>query len=69
VLVPLDTPVTTPEVELTVAEVLLLLHVPPVAPALNVNAEVEVPVIASVPVIAGVTLSVTTRVPVQPPTL
>jgi len=43
-----------------------LLHVPPVAPALNPNVVEFVPQIIKVPEITGVALSVTTWVAVQP---
>ena len=61
------TPVIVPELEPTVTKVLLLLHVPPVTPALKDKVVVEVPHKTNVlPEITGVALSVTTCVVVQP---
>ena len=65
-LVPGATPVITPELEPTVTNVLLLLHVPPVTPALNPKADVAVPHTVNIPEITGTELSVTTWLVVQP---
>ena len=65
--VPEATPVTIPvDGSIPAADPLLLLHVPPGTPALNANADVDVPHTISVPVIAGVALSVTTCVAEHP---
>ena len=50
------------------ADVLLLLHVPPVIPGLTPNVVVDAPHTMNevVPVITGITLSVTTWVALQP---
>ena len=65
-LVPGATPVIVPELEPTVTKVLLLLHVPPVTPALKPNVVDDVPHTLDVPVITGSAFSVTTAVAVQP---
>jgi hypothetical protein len=60
VLVPGATPVIIPELEPMVTAVkLLLVHMPPGVPALNVNVAVEVPHSVEVPEIAGVGAIVT----------
>jgi hypothetical protein len=66
VLVPGATPVIVPLFKPTVTNVLLLLHVPPVTPALNPNVVDDVPHTVNVPVIAGTALSVTTWLAEQP---
>ena len=68
VLVPGATPVIVPELDPTVTNVLLLLHVPPVMPGLipNVVEFVAHTINDVVPVITGTGLSVTTWVAVQP---
>jgi hypothetical protein len=55
-----------PELEPIVTYVLLLLHVPPVTPALKPNVVADVPHTIGVPEITGSAFSVTTRVATQP---
>jgi len=59
VLVPGATPLIIPELAPTVTNVLLLLHVPPVIPALKPRADVAVPHKTYVPVITGTGFTVT----------